>query len=245
MAIVHLIDFTGKGTENESRYAAEKLAFTKATRLEMSPDLMSEIRAWRYDKLEEEIRYMANTIASSWEFVHVTFLIEGVTRPTAQQITRTRNASYAMQSQRVVDASEIPVHNPFQPSQQHVIFDAAVECSQRAYEGLLLMGSKKEDARGVLPQNVTTNLVAEYNLRSFVDLMLARGSLRTQGEYAQIANQMKILVINIWPWSIPFFETRFDRAIEILEKVAKDIGLEVGSGTAWDIAKAIDLLRKA
>ena len=49
---------------------------------------------------------MANTIPSSWEFVDYTFLVTGVSRAYTHQQVRTRAASYAQQTMRVLNMGE-------------------------------------------------------------------------------------------------------------------------------------------
>ena len=194
----------------------------------------------------KELEYMAGTIPSSWEFVDVVFLITEVSRATAQQITRTRNAVYAMQSQRVTDVSQSYVVNPYsEGTSEWFNFQESSEACMAHYNKQLMNGATFQDARGLLPINITCNLVAKYNLRSFVDLMRTRASLRAQGEYSEIAAQMKELVLEAWPWSAPFFQHPLDKAIAMLEKAATEIGVTTGRGPAWEIAKAIDLLRKS
>lgn len=231
------------------------LAFTKATRLNMTPDLFVDIlRNWPKEKLAEELAYMARTIPSSWEFVDFVFLIEGTTRAIAQQITRTRNASFAMQSLRVTDASEIGIENPFpeaetfrertaeQIKSRIAFHDASVRCRE-TYSKLIENGAAKEDARGILPLNTHTNLVAKYNLRALVDVCKKRASLRAQGPYVEIAAEMKRLVLEVYPEFEPFFADPNAAAIEMIERVAKELGITTGSGPGWELAKAIDLIR--
>lgn len=245
MAKVELIEFTGKGRPDEQRHAANLLVFTKSTRLNMSPGLLEAIQAYTDTEILEELEYMAGTIPSSWEFIDVTFLVSFLTTPSAQQVTRTRTASFAMQSQRVVDASELPVVNPYdEGSEAWIIFDDAAKYAKSAYVKLSEKPQGKQDARGVLPRNVVTTVACKYNLRSFVDLIRARSSLRVQGEYSDVADQMKEQVLQVWPWAAAFFRSPNDRAIEMLERVANELGVETGKGPAWEIAKAIDLLRK-
>lgn len=245
-ATVELIDWTGAGRPDERWHAADILIFTKGTRLNMTADRMGEVAAMSEDAKRAELAYMAKTIPSSWEFVDLTFLISNVTRATAQQITRTRQASYAMQSQRVTDVGQAGVTNPFEPfTPQHKAFGAAADYAMDAYSFMVdEVDADLQDARGILPLNVQCNLVAKYNLRAFVDLIRTRSSLRVQGEYSDIADQMKEVVLMAWPWSAPFFEHPLDNAIGILERVAEQIGVDVGKGAAWEIAKAIDLIRK-
>lgn len=231
---------------NHTQDAADLLLFTKSTRLNLTPGLMDEIRTWPLSRKLEELEYMSKTIKSSLEFVDVTFLIEGVSRATAQQITRTRTASYAMQSQRVNDLRNFEVVNPFaEDSDNHKAFLQAVEDSLRNYSALVDAGVALEDARGVLPMNSACNLIAKYNLRSFADVLKTRKSLRAQGEYAQMANDMERLVLDVWPWASKFFQSDYDVAIKMLEGIAKDLGITAGKGAGWEVAKAIDLLRKS
>lgn len=225
--------------------AAEVLIFSKQTRLNLSTGLMQEIMDWSPEKKVAELDYMSKTIKSSWEMVDIIFLLTGVTRACAQQITRSRNASYAMQSQRVTNAMQIPVSNPFDIKQSnHAYFESCVEQIKEMYDSMLVEGAKFEDARGILPMNTQCNILAKYNLRSLSEVIKARKSLRAQGEYHDIALQMEQRVIEIWPWAVPFFVSDKQIAIEMLEKIAKEIGVEVGFGKGWEISKAVDLIRK-
>lgn len=231
---------------NHTQDAETLLLFTKATRLTLSPGLLEEIRTWPMEKKVQELSYAAKTIKSSWEFIDLVFLIEGVSRATAQQITRTRNASYAMQSQRVTDVRSMSVYRPKIHSELLAKkYDDAVDASLDNYSKLVDDGLPLEDARGVLPMNTTCNLVAKYNLRAFTDLAKARESLRAQGEYTEIVRNMKSLVLSAMPWSEKFFANELDLAIEILESAAKELGVQTGKGVGWEIAKAIDLIRKS
>jgi flavin-dependent thymidylate synthase len=246
---VQLIDYTGKGvsTFDADRYAAELLVFTKSTRLNMDPALREKIARMSDEEIQAELDYIANTIPSSWEFIHFTFLISGVSRGFAQQFTRTRTGSYAMQSQRVADVSMANVVNPYQDraeSSKRAQFSDAAERAMIQYQELLADGHEPQDARGVLPINVECNLVAGFNLRSLSDMIRARKSLRTQGEYRNVIAAMERCVLNVYPWATPFFEPKEKRAIEILESVVEELGMDVGSGPGWQIAKAIDLIRK-
>lgn len=221
------------------------LVFSKNTRLNLSPALFEQIKHWDDEKIEAELMYMASTIRSSWEFVDVVFLVENVTRACAQQMTRTRTASYAMQSQRVTNAGQMAVGNPYEPSSDnHMLFETAVANIREVYSNLLHNGGKLEDARGIMPMNTTCNLLCKYNLRSFADVLAARKSFRAQGEYADIALQMEALVLQEWPWAEKFFRPQEQVVIDLLSEVVKELGIETGHGPGWQIAKAIDMLRK-
>jgi flavin-dependent thymidylate synthase len=222
------------------------MIFTKQTRLNLSSGLMEEIKAWPTEKKQTELDYMAKTIKSSWEFVDVTFLLSGISRAVAQQVTRTRTASYAMQSMRVTNASELGVvEGKKLEGMQLELYRAAVNSAKHSYKELVEMGVALEDARGVLPLNTECNIVCKYNFRSVTDLIKARKSLRAQGEYGEIVREMERLINAVWPWAEPFFESDKDIAIGMLEDIVKSIGFTVGKGMGWEIAKAIDLIRKS
>lgn len=242
---VELIDYTGVGRADQQWHAADVMIFTKQTRLNLSAGLMQEIKGWSAEKKQAELDYMAKTIKSSWEFVDVTFLLSGVSRAVAQQITRTRTASYAMQSLRVVNASDLGVvEGKKLDSRQLELYRTAVESAKQSYTELVAAGAALEDARGVLPLNTECSIVCKYNFRSATDLIKARKSLRAQGEYGEIVREMERLILEVWPWAGPFFESDVDIAVQMLENVAKEIGITTGKGQGWEIAKAIDLIRK-
>jgi flavin-dependent thymidylate synthase len=246
MANVQLVDYTGAGRSDSEWHAADVMIFTKQTRLNLSAGLMNEIKSWPAEKKTEELDYMAKTIKSSWEFADVTFLISGVSRAVAQQITRTRTASYAMQSMRVTDASQIGVvEGKKMTNEQLELYRTACETSRQSYKELVDSGVSLEDARGVLPLNTECNLICKYNFRSVCDLIKARKSLRAQGEYTEIVIQMEKLILDAWPWAGSFFESDLDIAVQMLEKTAKEIGITTGKGHGWEIAKAVDLIRKS
>lgn len=238
-----LIEYTGKGRSDEQWHAAHVLVFTKSTRLNMDPQGFERIQQRTPEELEKELSYMAATIPSSWEFVDVTFLVQGVSRACAQQMTRTRTASYAMQSQRVTDVSEAEVHNPCEHPVHRARFENEADKMMQAYSSLLEDGVALQDARGLLPMNITCNLVCKYNLRSFVELVRARESIRTQGEYAEVVSAMKREVLAAWPWAETFFEPKAAKALGLLQEVVDDLGMETGKGNGWQIAKAMDLIR--
>lgn len=260
---VQIITFTGQGNfgssehehvryTHESEFAARLLVFTKNTRLQMTPDGFDKFLKMPWAEIEAELNYMANTIPSSWEFASMTFAIRDVSRAAAQQITRTRFTpmdgdifgSYAMQSQRVTDMREVGVHVPESVKDQHAYQDAMLS-SLAGYDAAVKRGESLEDARGLLPMNAQCNLIVKYSLRQLVEMLRARDSLRVQGEYQEVARQMKALVLGVWPWSAPFFIPKDQKAIDLIEDVAKQMKEAGVSGDlVMNLAKAADLLKK-
>jgi len=188
-------------------HAVELLLFTKSTRLNMAPSLLNEIHEWSPKKKAAELDYMARTIPSSWEFVDYVFLLEGVSRAFTHQLVRTRHGSYAQQSLRVVDAGAFDyVHTARSRADETTAqtIEYAMGNVQAAYRKLRNCGLPTEDARGILPTNIATNIVAKFNLRTFAELARSRTGGRTQGEYQDVLNAMADAAVAVHPW-LPLF----------------------------------------
>ena len=178
---------------------------TKGTRLTHEDDPAG----WSEEKRMEHLAYMRDTIKSSWEFVDYTFRITSVTRVFTHQLVRTRTGSYAQQAMRVVDAREFEVATP--PSIQRDQFrrgawDNTVKNSLLAYGHFVDAGVPAQDARGILPNNVLTNIIAKFNLRTLSDMAKLRLCTRTQGEYQDVFRAMRTCVISAHPWAAEFLE---------------------------------------
>jgi thymidylate synthase ThyX len=242
MPKVTLISYTGHGNP-DPLYAAKLLAYTKNTRLNMTPDGFESFMQKSVSEIMTEIGYMASTIPSSWEFADLIFSIEKISRATAQQITRTRTALFAMQSQRVTDMSDVT----WDKNPSILFFDTAMEKGIEKYSTALKNGATLEDARDLLPIGVHCNLIAKYNLRGLVELCRARDSLRVQGPYRDVCAQMKAAVLSVWPWAATFFEPPNEKAIKMIEEIAVALKSEEGAmyrGLSGKLAKAADLLKK-
>lgn len=257
MPKITLIDYTGAG-HPDPLYAARLLVLTKSTRLNLSPTLWQDILAWSEPDVLKEIAYMSNTIPSSWEFADVTFLVERVSRACAQQITRTRwtpmesdmFGSYAMQSQRVTDMSDVtwdkrePADDTDKAFAVADIFNASMGDSIGDYVELIQRGVPPEEARAVLPIGVHCNLIVKYNLRVFSEMARSRDSVRVQGEFASVVAQMRQAVYSVWPWAEVFAETPQAKAAKIIHDQAALAMQSGNTGLARELAKASDILKK-
>jgi len=235
---VDLIYYTGMES-SDPYYAAKLLAFTKNTRLNMTPGSLGEFMNKGEAEIDEELDYMSKTIKTALEFIDVTFLIQGISRSTAQQITRTRIAVFQMQSQRVSDISSAGWDSKGE------VFDAFFEQSVENYSSMVEDGMPLEDAREIMPVGIHCNLVAKYNFRSAIDLIRARESARVQGPYREVALQMKQQILQAWPWAHFFFRDESQLAYDMLGEALEEIkgSGAVYKGTAGKVAKAIDLLK--
>lgn len=241
---VTLISHTGQGMGPWA--AADLLIFTKSTRLNLNPGLMDEIRGWSQQRKMEELAYMANTIPSSWEFVDYTFLVEGVSRAYTHQQVRTRAASYAQQTMRVLDVGEYDYIYTDRVKQNeaamHIIDDVNHDI-QEGYRRLRDMGLPVEDCRGILPTNIATNIICKFNMRTFVELSRSRSGGRTQGEYQKVVAQMIGAVLDVHPWMQPFlFPKGRDHFDDIEEFAEEQFGGDLLA--KGKLLKIVDKMRK-
>ena len=227
--------------------AVDLLLFTKSTRLTMSPGLMDEIRAWPEEKKMAELEYMANTIPSSWEFIDYVFMIEGVSRAFTHQFVRSRSGSYAQQTMRVLDMGGydyILTERVKNDESAKAAIDVANRTIRDTYNYLThTLELPAEDARGILPTNIATNICAKFNLRAFVDLAKSRTGGRTQNEYQQVVKAMCDEVLKVHPWAEKFlFQQGRDYFAEIERFAEEEYGgdlLKKGK-----LLKIVDKMRK-
>lgn len=248
---VTLIDYTGCGAADPARHAANVLVFTKSTRLQMDPGRMKAIEEMSWREITEELAYMAKTIPSSWEFVNYSFLIEGVSRAFTHQFVRTRTGSYAQQTMRVLNVTGFDyIAGPTvgtdstnaAASEADKLYDSTMKTIQQNYDKLINMGVAIEDARGILPTNICTNIVASFNMRVVCELVRKRSSSRTQGEYRAVLDAMKEEVIRIHPFAKMFLERDFDKAAGELERM---VLAKVNKDSAITMIKLIDQMRQS
>jgi thymidylate synthase ThyX len=74
----------------------------------------------------------------------------------------------------------------------------------KSYQILRRKGVAAEDARGVLPTNIYTNIVAKFSLRTLHEMAKSRLSPRAQGEYQEVFKLMVKAVVEVHPWAEPF-----------------------------------------
>jgi flavin-dependent thymidylate synthase len=177
---------------------------TKNTRMSFAEDPGT----WSEERRTEHLAYMRDTIKSSWEFVDYVFQIEGVTRVFTHQLVRTRSGSYAQQSQRITDVSDLDVQMPesVQAADAWVgaRWEIEVDRIREAYKNFVAYGIPMQDARGLMPANTETSITAKFTLRGLHEMAKLRLCTRTQGEYQEVFREMRRLVIEEHPWAEQF-----------------------------------------
>lgn len=244
---VTLVEFTGRGSKDETWRAADVMIWTKNTRIKMGPDSLAMIEGWSQEKKLQELTYMANTIPSSWEFVDYVFMIEDVTRALTHQLVRARTVSFAQQTQQILDMSqgagwtyEEGEGIKSKPA-MHDLYQSAMRTVAHAYKAMVSGGARIDEARGVLPTHIHTNIVMKCNLRSLVELIHKRESPRNLGEISQLMVALRAAVLEVHPWASLFFDRTFDRASRDLDReiMALDLTIE----RKRDLCKLIDQMR--
>lgn len=182
------------------------------------------------DRLMRHI--IASKHVSTLEHITFTFAIEGVSRALLAQLTRHRvGFSFSVQSQRYVrfgsddKSGGFDYVIPKSIEENEKIFDMtllddtkakrkpqffyedAMQVAQYCYDTLREMGVPAEDARMVLPQAATTNLVMTVNLRSLLDFYTKRRKGNgAQVEIAELAEHLRKEVVKVELWVDEFFE---------------------------------------
>ena len=241
---VTLIDFTGNGSPNPARHAVNILLFTKSTRLNMTPDFMLKIAEMPEDEVMFNLRVMAGTNPGSWEFVNFTFLMEGVSRMFTQQLQRTRQASYAQQSFRVVEVQDFTFETgPTIASDRTIVgaYKNTMNNAFQCYKFLIDAGANVEDARGVLPLNTHTNLCMSINMRNFIGMARKRTSGRVQGEYRGVMDACIMEIEKVYPWFYIFYKNDQMKAYKDLIELIGDSNLSQEEKT--EMYRKIDIIK--
>ena len=229
---------------SHTQNARELLVFTKSTRLNVTPGLLDVISRYSEEKLQKELDYMVDTIKSSWEFVDFTFCIEGVSRGFTHQFVRNRLGSYAQQTMRILDMGDFDyITGPSIAGDERLqaMYDAAMAQISAVYKELIKSGAKIEDARGILPTNISTNIIAKFNLRALSQMMLSRASNRTQDEYRQVLDAMYAAAVEAEPWCASFLRSSKYDDLKRLESAIIDS--YKGTDMCTQLLKLIDKVR--
>lgn len=231
--------------------SSEILIYTKSTRLEQGCGTRAKIAAMSTDERNTELAYMADTIPSSWEFLDYTFELRNVTRAFTHQFVRTRTGSYAQQTMRMLDKKNFTYRTPprlLDPKLKSELerYEACMETIQASYDALIASGVAPEDARGVLPTNIHTNIIAKFNLRTLAEMAKSRVGARTQDEYREVMDLIIDRVIEVHPWAKMFLLPESGRHAKALEEAAAGL-LRSGALTReayTAMLKHVDAMRK-
>jgi hypothetical protein len=251
---ITLMDYTGKHAP-DPWYAANLMIWTKQTRTQMSVEGLEALQRLPVEERVAELRYMAATVPSSWEFCDFMFLIEGVTRAFTHQFVRTRTLSFAQQAMQVLRVDR-GAGWQYHTGTTILANDMAREAYDKTMETIAITytaladtdGIHTEDARGVLPTNILTNIVAKGNLRVWADLLRKRASPRNQGarpgsegEWAVVHRELKRLMTDALPWTDLFVNRTADKVAADMYAMLEELPPELKL-LKTNITKGIDQL---
>jgi len=203
----------------------EMMIMAKSTRLQLHAGQFENIMNMSEAEKDENIQYVLNTVKTSWEFVDFTILIEDVTRAFTHQLVRNRLGSYAQQAMRIVDVGtfgyETSADIQANPEAAKIYHDCMANIAE-SYRKLKAMGIKSEDARGLLPTNIHTNIIAKYNLRALSQMFASRTSMRVQDEYRNFIDLTYKAITEQHPWLAQFLlEDKITTLNDIASEVTK------------------------
>lgn len=152
------------------------------------------------------------------EHATFTFAIEGISRACSHQLVRHRMASYSQQSQRYVNmdgfdyvvpesirTSTVELYDnvvqeyPEEDVPLGVMYCRMMELISSFYSIIVERGIPEEDARYILPNACTTNIIVTMNARELRHFFSLRLCTRAQWEIRQLAEKMLDCVREVAP----------------------------------------------
>ena len=121
--------------------------------------------------------------------------VNGVSRAFMAQITRHRLASYTCSSQHYQTYSKYPVIQQGYSERMEMAMDDALA----AYDEALKMGMPKDQARMVLPEAMTVNMIITANAREWAEIMHQRLCQRNTAETLTVARAMRKVLYDWFP----------------------------------------------
>jgi len=148
------------------------------------------------------------------EHAYATFKISEISRACSHQLVRHRICSFTQQSQRYVDESNFEYIIPDSVSNNlkaYELFTDFVNKAKSVYIELLKLGIKKEDARYVLPNATTTQIIMTANFREWRHIIELRGNINSQWEIRRIIIEILKILKSYAPNCFEDFEVDEER----------------------------------
>jgi len=120
-------------------------------------------------------------------FAHATFYVSGISRTCSHQFVRSKHLDFLQRSQRYCNESEAEFVVPTKDPDIAALITASYQDSLAQYKKLLSAGVKKEDARFVLPNGGTTELIVVGNFQAWLDFIALRADKHAQWEIREVA----------------------------------------------------------
>lgn len=138
-------------------------------------------------------------------FASAVFHVSGISRVCSHQFVRSKHLDFLQRSQRYCKEVNADYVVPNLNKEQEEVYYTAIQSAKRTYENLLSLGMKKEDARFVLPEATTTELIVVGNFQAWLDFIALRADTHAQWEIRDVAKTInnilaKELDNNLFTW---------------------------------------------
>ena len=146
------------------------------------------------------------------EHYQFNILIEGVSRALTHQLVRHRHCTFSQQSQRYcktengfnyVTPDSIVANKDLKEG-----FDLCMTTLSKFYDILVKEGIKAEDARAVLPNACTTNIILTANLHELMHICNERLCTCAQLEIRRLFIEIKNQVVKDMPWTSKYLVSK-------------------------------------
>lgn len=192
---------------NRILYTAARTCYSKNSPI----DIFKEAEEKSNEDLEKLIMKALDAgHLSIAEHCNFTILIAGVSRALTHQLVRHRHCTFSQQSQRYC---KIDQYNGFdyvvpdsieQNKRLREGFNACMATLSNLYNVLVASGIKAEDARAILPNACSTNIVVTCNLRELMHICNERLCTCAQKEIRLLFSCIAKKVTEMIPWTYKY-----------------------------------------
>lgn len=237
--VVSSRDFTAQGKRFKINVVKGEVANVQLVASTASPERVMSAAANGYkgvfssDMLSpQQTRDLLNDIKATQlrtpcEMVHFTWLVKDVTRAWTHQAVRYRvGCAYVQESMRFYgqhDEYDVLITDTVLIEDQHQRYIAGIEVAIGAYHRMVAEGVASQDARGVLPTNILTNMFWDMSLSNLMHIYNQRWCCQAQwSEWHYVLKQMDTIVSETFPVLKGFLTAPIQR------------GEECGYGASFD-----------
>lgn len=126
-------------------------------------------------------------------FAHATFHVSNISRACSHQFVRSKHLDFLQRSQRYCSERGTSFIYPAS-MENNLDVETLYEHAHGLYEELIRKGIKKEDARFVLPEATTTELIVTGNFQAWLDFINLRADKHAQWEIRDVAKTINNLL---------------------------------------------------
>lgn len=119
-------------------------------------------------------------------FAYATFHVSDISRVCSHQFVRSKHLDFLQRSQRYCSEKNAEFIYP-ESLWNNLDVETLYTHAHGLYEELIKKGIKKEDARFVLPEATTTELIVTGNFQAWIDFINLRADKHAQWEIREVA----------------------------------------------------------